>query len=408
MSGPSAYWYLTRGTGVVALLLLTVGLVLGVMGPTRFRTIRIPRFAVSALHRNMTLLALAFVVVHVVTTILDGYTPIGLRDAVVPFVASYRPFWLGLGAVAFDLLLALIATSLLRSRLGLRAWRAVHWLAYASWPVALLHSLGTGSDARSIWLVLLASACTIAVVAAALWRVATAARDGVALRVGSERRQSHWRWARCLVPRGPDRAGWARRAGTPTALLASARAASATTLAAAALPEAPFTAPLDGRFAQSGPNGNGLVSVAVTGLTRGGVDGELQLDLWGQPLAGGGVSMSASRVRFGPTSAPSEYTGRIVALSGQRVVASLQDASGRPLTLALDLRSMRRHRRRRGSSGRIIGRERGRMSRMAVSETAPVRSCRVCSRLCTPTVHRSRSRSISASTARRPCGSADG
>ena len=104
MSGPSAYWYLTRGTGVVALLLLTVGLVLGVMGPTRFRTIRIPRFAVSALHRNVTLLALAFVVVHVVTTILDGYTPIGLRDAVVPFVASYRPFWLGLGAVAFDLL----------------------------------------------------------------------------------------------------------------------------------------------------------------------------------------------------------------------------------------------------------------------------------------------------------------
>src|SRR5438874_3002042 len=75
VSGPSAYWYLTRGTGVVALLLLTIGLVLGVMGPTAFRTSRLPRFAVSALHRNVTLLALAFVVVHVVTTILDGYTP---------------------------------------------------------------------------------------------------------------------------------------------------------------------------------------------------------------------------------------------------------------------------------------------------------------------------------------------
>jgi Ferric reductase like transmembrane component len=339
MSGPSAYWYLTRGSGVVALLLLTVGLVLGVMGPTGFRTIRLPRFAVSGLHRNVTLLALAFVVVHVVTTILDGYTPIGVRDAFLPFIASYRPYWLGLGAVAFDLLLALIATSLLRNRLGLRAWRAVHWLAYASWPVALLHSLGTGSDARSAWLVLLASACTIAAVAAALWRVATAARGGIALRVGVGAATLALALGGLVWFRsGPDQAGWARRAGTPTALLASARTGSTTTAAATALPEAPFTAPIDGRFAQAGPDGNGLVSVAVTGLTRGGVDGELHLDLWGPPLSGGGVSMSASSVRFGPTSAPSEYTGRIVALSGQRIVASLQDASGRPLTLALDLR----------------------------------------------------------------------
>jgi len=98
-----------------------------------------------------------------------------------------------------------------------------------------------------------------------------------------------------------------------------------------------FTAPLDGRFAESGPDESGLVSIAVTGLTRGGVDGELHLDLWGQPLAGGGVSMSASSVRFGPTSAPSEYAGRIVSLSGQRLIASLSDASGRTLTLDLDL-----------------------------------------------------------------------
>jgi methionine sulfoxide reductase heme-binding subunit len=339
VSGPSAYWYLTRGTGVVALLLLTAGLVLGVMGPTAFRTSRLPRFAVSALHRNVTLLALAFVVVHVVTTILDGYTPIGLRDAFVPFVASYRPVWLGLGAVAFDLLLALIATSLLRNRLGLRTWRAVHWLAYASWPVALLHSLGTGSDARSAWLVLLASACTIAVVAAVLWRIAAAAREGLVLRLGLGAATVALALGALVWFRaGPDSAGWAKRAGTPTSLLASARTASTAAVAATAPLEAPFTAPLDGRFAESGPDQNGLVSLAVTGLTRGGVDSELQLDLWGQPLAGGGVSMSASRVRFGPTSAPSEYTGRIVALSGQRIIASVSDASGRTLTLTLDLR----------------------------------------------------------------------
>ena len=335
----TVYWYLTLGTGVVALLLLTAGLVLGVMGPTAFRTRRLPRFVVSGLHRNVTLLALAFVVVHVVTTILDTYTPIGLRDAFIPFVASYRPIWLGLGAVAFDLLLALIATSLLRNRLGFRAWRAVHWLAYVSWPVALFHSLGTGSDARSAWMVFLAFACTISVAAAVLWRIGTAARAALPLRLGFGAATivlalGALAWFRA----GPDRAGWASRAGTPTALLASAPTASSTAAAATAtLPAAPFTAPLNGRFAESGPDGNGLVSVAVTGLTSGGIDGELQLDLWGQPLAGGGVSMSASSVRFGPTSAPSEYVGRIVSLTGQRITASLRDASGHSLTLELDL-----------------------------------------------------------------------
>jgi hypothetical protein len=342
VSGPSAYWYLTRGTGLVALLLLTAGLVLGVMGPTRFRTRRLPRFAVSGLHRNVTLLALAFVVVHVVTTILDSYTPIGLGNAFVPFVASYRPIWLGLGAVAFDLLLALIVTSLLRNRIGLRAWRAVHWLAYASWPVALLHSLGTGSDARAGRLIVPAAACATAVVAAVLWRIASAARGRLAWRVATSAATVALALVAVVWYRtGPAQVGWARRAGTPRSLLASARTAQTaepTTVAAPALPRAPFSAPLVGRLAEAGPAANGLVSVALVGLTRGGVDGELHLDLWGQPVEGGGVAMSASQVRFGPTSAPSEYTGRIVGLDGNRVVASLRDASGRPLTLALDLR----------------------------------------------------------------------
>ncbi|MEA2493551.1 MAG: methionine sulfoxide reductase heme-binding subunit [Thermoleophilaceae bacterium] len=339
MSGASAYWYLTRGTGIVALLLLTLGLVLGVMGPTRFRTARLPRFVVSGLHRNVTLLAFVFVVVHVVTTILDGYTPIGVRDAFVPFAASYRPFWLGLGAVALDLLVALIVTSLLRNRLGFRAWRAVHWLAYASWPVALLHALGTGSDARSAWMVALAVVCTIAVIAAVAWRVGKAAHGGLALGLGAGAGAVALSLlALVWYQGGPGQAGWAKRAGTPTALISSSAGnAALTTSATAGLPQTPFTAPLDGKFAESGTDANGLVAVAVTGLAGGGVDGELHLDLWGQPLGGGGVSMTASRVRFGPSSAPSQYTGSINSLSSQRIVASLSDASGRPLTLTLDL-----------------------------------------------------------------------
>ena len=117
-AGPSAYWYLTRSSGVVALVLLTLATVLGVIDVSRWRHPLWPRFVLDSLHRNVSMLAMAFVGVHVLTSVLDSFAPISLADAVLPFVGSYRPFWLGLGAVAFDMLLAVLITSLLRRRIG--------------------------------------------------------------------------------------------------------------------------------------------------------------------------------------------------------------------------------------------------------------------------------------------------
>ncbi|HEY2440867.1 MAG TPA: ferric reductase-like transmembrane domain-containing protein, partial [Solirubrobacteraceae bacterium] len=149
---PSPYWFITRGTGAIALVLLTVTVALGVADVRRTRLRGVPRFVFDSVHRSASLLAVAFVAVHVVTTLLDGFAPIGIIDAFVPLHSAYRPIWLGLGAVAFDLLLAVTITSLLRQRLGYRAWRLTHWLAYASWPAALAHGFGTGSDAKTHWL----------------------------------------------------------------------------------------------------------------------------------------------------------------------------------------------------------------------------------------------------------------
>ena len=128
-AGPSAFWYLTRGTGTISLILLTLGVALGVANVRRLHTVDVPRFVVDAVHRNASLLAVAFVIVHVATSLLDGYAPISLLDVIVPFNSAYRPLWLGFGAVAFDLLIAVAVTSMLRRRLGLRAWRATHWAA---------------------------------------------------------------------------------------------------------------------------------------------------------------------------------------------------------------------------------------------------------------------------------------
>jgi len=330
-----ALWFATRGFGVVALLLLTAVVVLGAAGATRWRSRRWPRFVVAGLHRNLTLLALVFIVLHVVTTVVDGYAPISLLNAVFPFTSPYRPIWLGLGAVAFDLLLALTATSLLRARIGYRRWRALHWLAYASWPVALVHGLGTGTDARLAWLQVVTLACVACVVGAVLWRVSgsratsglrrasTVAALAVPLAIGG------WYLG------GPARHGWAARAGTPRSLLVR----PAVTLPAAAAPALPtnaFTGTFTGRVEESSRDANGRVLVNISGRTSGDSRGVLWIRLQGEPLEDGGVTMTASGASYGPSSTPDAYVGKIVGLQGTRILLSLNGSTNR-LSLLLDL-----------------------------------------------------------------------
>ena len=170
MSTSGAVWYLMRSSGVVTLVLLTAVFVLGIATTMRWRGRSLPGFAVVSLHRSLSLLAVVFLAVHIVTAVVDPYAAVGIAAVVVPFVAGKSALWVGLGAVSLDLTLALIVTSLLRARVGLRVWRAVHWAAYLSWPLALVHSLGIGSDTGTVWLQAIAVACVASVVAAVAWR----------------------------------------------------------------------------------------------------------------------------------------------------------------------------------------------------------------------------------------------
>jgi sulfoxide reductase heme-binding subunit YedZ len=198
----------------MALILLTATVLLGVATAAGLTVPGIPRVITGALHRNLSLLVLVFVAAHVLTTVLDSYTSIGLTAAFVPFSSSYRGFWLGLGAIASDLLIAVTVTSLLRDRMSYRAWRAVHWVSYACWPIALWHGLGTGTDTRVSWLLALDAMCGASVLGVAGWRLAQArpgpvrtALIGVAVLLPLA--------TIVFVAVGPLRSGWARRAGTP-------------------------------------------------------------------------------------------------------------------------------------------------------------------------------------------------
>jgi predicted ferric reductase len=170
-------WYASRATGVVALVLLTAVMVLGILVNRQGRLPGLPRFAVTNLHRNLSLMAVVFIVIHVVTAVADSFVTIPLVSAVVPFTSGYEGFWLGVGAISFDLMLALVVTSLVRGRLSRRVWKAVHWLAYASWPIAFAHSLGSSGDLQGGLLLGLSVVCAAALASALAWRLVAVTRQ---------------------------------------------------------------------------------------------------------------------------------------------------------------------------------------------------------------------------------------
>lgn len=329
--GPSAYWYLTRGTGAVSLVLLTVSVVLGIVGSLRVSAQGWPRFAIDTVHRDVSLLAIAVLVVHIATSVLDSFAPISLTASVIPFVSNYRPLWLGLGAVSFDLLLALAITSLVRRRLGYGRWRAVHWLAYACWPIAVLHGLGTGTDTKVWWMLVLTAACVGAVLVAVCVRVARAQPGRAELRgpvIALSLAATVALLAFTLL--GPLQKGWARRSGTPSNLLASAPVA--------AVPEQkprPFSAALAGSIRQAQLPFGSIVDLRMR--LSGGARGQLRVRLGGAPIPGGGLSLAGSQVDLITDGIPSVLQGTVSGLEGQHFVARVRGSSGEGLTLDVRL-----------------------------------------------------------------------
>jgi sulfoxide reductase heme-binding subunit YedZ len=177
MTGATAFWYASRATGVVALLLLTATFALGITVNRQGRLAGLPRFAVTGLHRNLSLLAVSFIAVHVLTAVADSYVSIPLLSSVIPFASGYERLWLGLGAISFDLILAMIVTSLVRGRLNHTLWRVIHLSAYASWPVAFVHSIYSSHDLQHGAMLYLSIACAAVIVAAVVWRLAGNARQ---------------------------------------------------------------------------------------------------------------------------------------------------------------------------------------------------------------------------------------
>jgi len=340
------WWFATRSTGLAALVLLTASMVLGILTSSRYARPSLPRFVTMGLHRNVSLLVLVFLGLHIVTTVVDSFAPISWTDALLPFAGTYRPFWLGLGALSFDLLIALTVTSLLRARLGYRTWRWVHWTSYGCWPIAVMHGLGTGTDNKLPLFLVVTAGCVGSVVVALWYRLAAGWPQHRGVRVSSA-------VLSVLLPvlalgwwlGGPLQPGWALKAGTPVALAVHHTPAARTTTSPRAgqvssaqqLPQPPFTAPLTASIAQSAPNQDGAIAIRIRGTTGAGTNGVLDIVLDGIPSEGGGVSLTGSQVSYGTPSQPQQYTGQLTALNGGVLEIGTRDTSGRRLALTVTL-----------------------------------------------------------------------
>lgn len=162
-------WFLSRATGVVSIVLLTAVLVLGLVTAGRRRPHGISQTVITGLHRSLALGTSTFLLVHVMTAVVETYVNIDLISAVIPFTSAYSRGWVGLGTIAVDIGAAIVVTSLLRHRLSERLWRGVHLLALVLWPTAIVHglALGTGNEPALRFITI---ACAVVGVGALAWR----------------------------------------------------------------------------------------------------------------------------------------------------------------------------------------------------------------------------------------------
>ncbi len=343
--GSTALWYLTRATGLVSLVLLSATVVLGTVASVGWTSNRWPRFLSQSVHRNLSLFCVVLIGVHVITTVGDGYVPIGLADAIIPFRSPYRPIWVGLGAVAFDMLLTVAITSALRRRIGVAAWRGVHWLAYACWPIALVHGLGSGSDARLPGAMLVFVLCIAAVAVALAWRLTAGRARSIRWRLGGAVAGTAALVAIAIFATvGPLRPGWSHRAGTSSALLAQLSGSgsspgsyasispsttpSTSTSPSPSVPIAPFDTVVSGTVTTSPPNGDGNTEIHLS-MQLADTTVPLRVRIIG-PAVDGGVVLHSSEVTFG------QMKGQVTALEGSTIGALVSGPTG-SLNLTMNL-----------------------------------------------------------------------
>jgi len=288
-------WYAARAAGIVAYILLTSVVCVGIGLAGRVRLPGWPRFAVEDVHRFGGLLVGAFLTLHIATVAIDSFLPFSLTQLIVPLAAGYRPIWVALGIVAAELLIALAITNHYRRRIPYRWWRTTHYLNFVVWTAATLHGLGSGTD-RGAWWMQALYAISVASVLMLLAR-----------RVGRPR----------LVP-----------LGAVVGLLPVLLAAGPLALASHPWNAASFRDRLTGQILQQGGGETGQI-VSMSGSAGGAQPVLVRADLL---LASGGQQQTAFRMEYLPSGQLCSGTVTATRSTGFDATCRMSDGSQRDVS----------------------------------------------------------------------------
>jgi hypothetical protein len=319
-------WLIARASGFTAYVLVTLAVVFGLLLSQRWQSRRVwPRIINDQLHQYTTLLAGVFTAIHGISVWIDPFTSFTLKEVLVPGVSHYRPIFMAFGIVSAYLGLAVVITGWLRPKIGYPWWRRLHYLTFVVWLFATLHGLGNGSDTRTSWAIAIYGVSIAAVVGLTITRLLRpAGRPRVAPRPG---------WATLaaalalgvagFAALGPLRPGWNTVAnsghGSGGRVSVPAETVSLT---------APYSATFAGTVTEQGPNAQGVATLVFQLQLQGGPYDAMTLELQGQGLSGGGVTLTGSSVSFGTTSDPTMFRGTLVQLNGGDFEAVVRGSSG--------------------------------------------------------------------------------
>ncbi len=352
-------WDVARSGGFVAYGLLTLAVALGLALSMRWQAPWWPRLINSELHNFVTLLSLAFTIIHVLAVWLDPFTAFGWTEIFIPFASHYRPIWMAFGIVALYLGLALAASVWLRPYLGYEWWRRLHVLTLAVFALVTVHGLTTGSDTQTFWAVMVYSVSGL-LVAALLW---------IRLLVpASPQQRRHPIWLALtgvglfagvvLVVIGPMRSGWnafangGNGSGQSVALASSAAQTNANQIVTPTAPPStssgsaltiPFQAQASGSLRQQGPDSRGQTTVTVTTTLQGGAQGVMEIQLVGTQEPNGTLLVSSTQVLVGKNWSSPAYKGRLINLNSSGNTWQLEGAlnpvsgSGSAMDLLINL-----------------------------------------------------------------------
>ena len=151
-SDPKAFWYLSRGSAFVAMSLLWLSMALGLTITNKMARTWPGAPAAFAIHEYVSLLGLAFAIFHALVLMGDHYIKFTLAQVLIPFASvGYKPLLTGLGQVGFYVWLLVALSFYVRSHIGPKAWRAIHYVSFLCYCVALYHGITSGTDTKMLW-----------------------------------------------------------------------------------------------------------------------------------------------------------------------------------------------------------------------------------------------------------------